>query len=147
MEVIAFTRDESRVPPGGVSWKSLDELFAESDFISLHSPLTPETENIVNRSNISKMKPSAYILNTGRGQLVDEPALAEALNSGRIAGAGLDVLSTEPPKADNPLLSAKNCFVTPHIAWATKTARERLMQMSADNLKAFVSGSIVNRVN
>ena len=147
MKVIAFTRDESRVPPDGVSWKSLGELFAESDFISLHSPLTPETENIVNRSNISKMKPSAYILNTGRGQLVDEPALAEALNSGRIAGAGLDVLSTEPPKADNPLLSAKNCFVTPHIAWATKAARERLMQMSADNLKAFASGSIVNRVN
>lgn len=147
MKVIAFTRDESRVPPDGVSWKSLDELFAESDFISLHSPLTPETENTINRSNISKMKPSAYILNTGRGQLVDETALAEALNSGRIAGAGLDVLSTEPPKADNPLLSAKNCFVTPHIAWATKAARERLMQMSADNLKAFVSGSIVNRVN
>ena len=147
MKVIAFTRDESRVPPDGVTWKSLDKLFTESDFISLHSPLTPETENIVNRSNISKMKPSAYILNTGRGQLIDEHALAEALNSGRIAGAGLDVLSAEPPKADNPLLSSKNCFVTPHIAWATKAARERLMQMSADNLKAFASGSIVNRVN
>lgn len=147
MKVIAFTRDTSRVPPDGVSWMSLNKLFAESDFISLHCPLTPETENLVNSDSISKMKRSAYILNTGRGQLVEEQALAYALNSGRIAGAGLDVLSTEPPSSDNPLLSAKNCFVTPHIAWATQAARKRLMQMSADNLKAFLDGSVVNRVN
>ncbi len=147
MKVIAFTRDPSRVPPDGVQWRRLDELFAESDFLSLHCPLTPETENMVNRASLSKMKRSAYILNTGRGQLVDEQALADALNSGQIAGAGLDVLSVEPPSASNPLLNAQNCFVTPHMAWATRAARKRLMQMSAENLKAFIDGSPVNQVN
>jgi len=147
MKVIAFTRDPSRESPQGVEWKKMDELFSESDFISLHCPLTPETESLVNATNIERMKKSAYILNAGRGQLVDEQALADALNRGRIAGAGLDVLSSEPPSADNPLLTAKNCFITPHIAWATKAARERLMRMSAENLKSFIEGSVVNRVN
>ncbi len=147
MNVIATTRDPSRLPPGGVAWKSMDALFAESDFVSLHCPLTQETENLVNETTIERMKRSAYLLNTGRGQLVDEQALADALNSGRIAGAGLDVLSTEPPTPDNPLLSAKNCYITPHIAWATKAARERLMNLSVENVKAFVNGSVVNRVN
>ncbi len=147
MKVVAFTRDPSRAAPEGVEWRSMDELFEESDFISLHCPLTPDTENLVNATRIELMKPSAYLLNTGRGQLVDEQALADALNRGRIAGAGLDVLSSEPPSPDNPLLSAKNCFITPHIAWATKAARERLMRMSAENLQAFVAGATVNRVN
>ena len=118
-----------------------------SDFVTLHCPLTPETEGMVNERRLRLMKNSAYLLNTGRGQLVDEQVLADALNGDEIAGAGLDVLSSEPPSPDNPLLSAKNCSITPHIAWATKAARERLMQMSADNLKAFVQGEAINTVN
>lgn len=147
MNVIASTRDTNRLPPFGVSWVALDELFSKSDFISMHCPLTPETENMVNEERISQMKPSAILINTGRGQLVNEIDLANALNEGRIAGAGLDVLSLEPPGPDNPLLSAKNCFVTPHIAWATKAARSRLMSMAASNLEEFINGSTSNCVN
>lgn len=147
MNVIAYTRDPSRNPPRGVRWRNIENLFAESDFLSLHCPLTPETEKLINSDRLAKMKRSSYILNTGRGQLVDEKALANALNAGRIAGAGLDVLSVEPPTADNPLLSAKNCYITPHNAWATKAARERLLKMSAENLESFVKGTLTNRVN
>ncbi len=147
MEVIAYTRDPGRESPEGVEWVDLDELFVGSDFITLHCPLTPETERMVDARRIRLMKRSAYLLNTGRGPLVDEQALAEALNQERIAGAGLDVLSSEPPSADNPLLAAKNCSITPHIAWATKAARERLMKMSAENLRAFVEGEVINTVN
>lgn len=125
----------------------LEALLVESDFISLNCPLTDENAGFINKSTIGKMKKSAILINTGRGALINEKDLADALNSGRIAGAGLDVLSTEPPKAENPLLTAKNCYITPHIAWATKEARQRLMQIAAQNLKAFINGTPQNIVN
>lgn len=128
-------------------WGTLDELAGESDIISFHCPLTPETENMLNWEFINKCKPSAYLINTSRGQVVDEKALAEALNSGRIAGAAVDVLSTEPPTADNPLLTAKNCYITPHIAWAGYETRARLMSILQDNFKAYFNGSPQNVVN
>jgi len=147
MKVIGYTRDRGREAPEHVEWVDLDELFAGSDFVTLHCPLTSETEGMVDERRLRLMKSSAYLLNTGRGQLVDERALANALNEGEIAGAGLDVLSSEPPNPNNPLLSAQNCSITPHIAWATKAARERLMKMSAGNLQAFVEGEAINTVN
>ena len=147
MNVTAYTRDASRILPDGISWRSLEELIEESDFISLHCPLTSETENLINPDRLNEMKESAILINTGRGQLVDEQALADALNSGRIAGAGLDVLSVEPPSPDNPLLSAKNCVITPHIAWATRASRSRLMSMAAENLRQFQAGELTNCVN
>jgi glycerate dehydrogenase len=124
----------------------IERLFKESDVVSMHCPLTEETAGLVNASRLSLMKPTAYLINTGRGQLVDEAALVAALNEGRLAGAGLDVLSSEPPPADNPLLSARNCFITPHIAWATRAARERLMAIVTDNLVCFLAGKPQNRV-
>jgi glycerate dehydrogenase len=125
---------------------SLDELFGQSDAISLHCPLTPETKEMVNAERLGKMKQTAFLINTGRGALVKEQDLADGLNAGRIGGAGLDVLSAEPPGKDNPLLSAKNCYITPHIAWATRAARERLLRTAVENVRAFVAGSPVNRV-
>jgi glycerate dehydrogenase len=125
--------------PEGVSFVDLDELFRQSDAVSLHCPLTPETQKLVNARLLVLMKPSAYLINTGRGPLVDEAALAEALNAGRLAGAGLDVLSVEPPPADNPLLTAKNCCITPHIAWATRAARQRLLDTAVSNVRAFLT--------
>lgn len=125
----------------------LDELLRVSDIVSLHCPLFPSTKGIINKGNIEKMKKSAFLINTARGPLIVEEDLAEALNSGRIAGAGVDVLSTEPPKADNPLLTAKNCLITPHISWATFEARTRLMNMAVDNLKAFLQGNPINVVS
>jgi glycerate dehydrogenase len=133
--------------PYEVEWLPLDEVFALADFLSLNCPLTPETEKVVNAEHLKKMKSSAIVINTGRGPLVDEQALADALNNGTIAGAGLDVLSTEPPAGDNPLLSAKNCVITPHIAWASKEARARLIAIAADNLSSFLSGVTQNVVN
>lgn len=126
---------------------SLDELARESDIVSLHCPLTPATTNIINADFIAKMKKSAIIINTARGQSIDEKAVAEAINSGKIAGAGVDVLSTEPPKADNPLLSCEKCFITPHIAWAGYETRERLIGVVYGNLKAFIEGNPINVVN
>ena len=125
----------------------VDKLFTTSDVITLHCPLTPETKHIVNRGTLKLMKPTGIIINTGRGPLVDEYALAEALNEGRIAGAGLDVLSQEPPEIDNPLLSAVNCRITPHISWATKEARKRLLDISVENLECFLAGKPQNVVN
>ena len=133
--------------PYEVEWLPVDEVFALADFLSLNCPLTPETEKVVNNEHLKKMKSSAIVINTGRGPLVDEQALAEALNNGTIAGAGLDVLSTEPPAVDNPLLSAKNCVITPHIAWASREARARLIAIAADNLSSFLSGVPQNVVN
>ena len=130
-----------------VEWLPVDEVFARADFLSLNCPLTPETEKVVNAERLKKMKPSAIVINTGRGPLIDEHALADALNSETIAGAGLDVLSTEPPSADNPLLTAKNCVITPHIAWASQQARTRLIQIAAENLSSFLSGIPQNVVN
>lgn len=125
----------------------LETLFRESDVVSLHCPLTPETMKLVNAQRLTWMKPTAFLLNTSRGPLIDEPALAEALNAGRLAGAGLDVLSVEPPPADNPLLKAKNCYITPHFAWATGAARARLMKTAVANVRAFLAGHPQNVVN
>ncbi len=125
----------------------LEILFRQSDVVSLHCPLTPQTKNLVNQERLALMKPTAFLLNTSRGPLIDEHALADALNSGRIAGAAVDVLSVEPPPPDNPLLRAKNCLVTPHIAWATRAARARLMQIAVANVRAFLNGRLQNVVN
>lgn len=126
---------------------SMDELLAGSDIVSLHCPLTPETDKMVNSEFIAKMKDGAFLVNTSRGQEVDEQALADALNSGKLSGAGVDVLSVEPPNADNPLLTAKNIYITPHIAWAAKETRGRLLSILDENISAFVEGSPVNIVN
>ena len=146
MEVLAYTSKEQKDLPQGVRKVTLDELFAESDVVSLHCPLTPDTKELVNANRLKTMKPSAILINTGRGPLVNEQDLADALNEGRIAGAGLDVLSVEPSVAGNPLLSAKNCFITPHIAWATKEARTRLMDIAIHNLRSYQEGNIINNV-
>ncbi len=148
MKVIAFDaarRDAPEWP--GFRWCSLDELMAETDVVSLHCPLLPETRGMINAATLSKMKSSAFLINTSRGPLVVEKDLADALNSDRLAGAGVDVLSSEPPPLDNPLLQAKNCIVTPHIAWATKEARTRLVETVVSNLRAFVEGKPVNVVS
>ena len=136
-----------RHSPPGVQFVELETLFRQSDIVSLHCPLTPQTSNLVNKATLALLKPTAFLLNTSRGPLIDERALAEALNSGQIAGAALDVLSVEPPPANNPLLSAKNCIVTPHIAWATRAARSRLMQIAVANVRAFLNGRLENVVN
>lgn len=125
----------------------LDELLARSDVISLHCPLFPSTRGIISRENIARMKDGVILLNNSRGALVDEQALADALNSGKVYAAGLDVVSTEPIRGDNPLLKAKNCFITPHISWAPKEARERIMDCTVKNIEAFLDGKPVNVVN
>ncbi|MCE9629281.1 MAG: D-2-hydroxyacid dehydrogenase [Planctomycetia bacterium] len=125
----------------------LDTLFRESDVVSLHCPLTPETKGMVDARRLSLMKPTAFLINTARGPLVVEADLAAALDAGRIAGAGIDVLSVEPPPASNPLLTARNCIITPHIAWATRNARRRLIDMTAANLAAFAAGRPQNVVS
>lgn len=146
MKVIAFTSKEPEHLPDGVSKVGLDTLFAKSDVVSLHCPLTPSTEKLINRHTLSEMKPGAILINTGRGPLIDEQAVADALRGGKLGAFCADVLSSEPPAADNPLLSAPNSFITPHIAWASKEARERLMQIAVANLKAFIEGHPVNDV-
>ena len=148
MRVIAA--DEARQEtPGwpGFHWCAVDELMAAADVVSLHCPLLPQTRGIINASSLSTMKPSSFLINTSRGPLVVEQDLADALNNNRLAGAAVDVLSSEPPSPDNPLLSANNCIVTPHIAWATKEARTRLIESAAANLRAFLDGHPVNVVN
>ncbi len=130
----------------GVTYVDRETLFAESDAVSLHCPATPDTIGFVNRALLGRMKPSAWLINTSRGSLLNEQDVADALNAGQIAGAGLDVLSVEPPKADNPLLTAKNCLITPHIAWASYEARIRLLHDVANNLRAFQTGEPVNTV-
>lgn len=126
---------------------TLDELLAQSDVIALHCPLFPSTQGIINKDTIAKMKDGVIILNNSRGPLVVEQDLADALNSGKVYAAGLDVVSTEPIRGDNPLLKAKNCIITPHISWAPVEARQRIMDMSVDNLKQFLAGTPVNVVN
>jgi glycerate dehydrogenase len=130
-----------------VQFVDLDPLFRESDVVSLHCPLTHQTTRLVNRQRLALMRPTSYLINTSRGGLVDEAALAEALNAGRLAGAGLDALAVEPPLPTNPLLSARNCHITPHIAWATRAARHRLMDIVATNLAAFLAGEPVHVVS
>ena len=125
----------------------LDELLEQSDVVSLHCPLTPQTQGLINTDTLAKMKASAFLLNTSRGPLVDEESLAAALDAGKLAGAGVDVLAAEPPPADSPLFAAKNCLVTPHIAWATREARARLMGTVEENLEAYLAGRPNNVVN
>ncbi len=146
MRVLA-TRSSRRPMPGNAVEASIDEIFARSDVVSLHCPLTPETRGLVDAARLARMKPTAFLINTARGPLIDESALAEALNSGRLAGAGLDVLSQEPPAADNPLLVARHCLLTPHQAWATRAARSRLMDATVANVRAFLAGSPRNVVS
>ncbi len=148
MRVIATSTTRRGAPDyDGFAWRSVAELFAEADAISLHCPLTPDTARFVNRELLVHVKPTALLLNTARGGLIDEPALAEALASGRLAGAAVDVLSNEPPSSDNPLLHARNCIVTPHIAWASLPARRQLMAATARNVEAFLAGKPINVVN
>lgn len=146
MNVIAASRRPIAEPPAGVRIVEVDELFRTSDVVSLHCPLTPLTQGIVNARRLATMKPTALLINTSRGGLVVERDLADALNTGRIAGAAVDVLSIEPPPSTNPILSARNCYVTPHIAWATRAARARLLDMSVKNVRGFLEGRPVNRV-
>lgn len=147
MNVIFNNRSIISDIPSGCRQVGIDELFADSDFVSLNCPLTFENESFVNFELLSKMKKESVLINTGRGALINESDLAEALNSGIIAAAGLDVLSVEPPKSSNPLFTAKNCFISPHIAWATIEARKRLMKITIDNLKSYLNGQAVNVVN
>ncbi|MGM9823968.1 MAG: D-2-hydroxyacid dehydrogenase [Muribaculaceae bacterium] len=146
MRVMAFTSKAQESLPEGITKGSLNEVFATSDVVSLHCPLTPQTKHLVNAQRLALMKPSAIVINTGRGPLVNEQDLADALNNGTIAAAAVDVLSTEPPAADNPLLSARNCHITPHIAWASQAARARLIDTLTSNLKGYISGNVVNNV-
>ena len=143
MQILAHRRSGFE---GGGAYTDLDTLFRKSDVVSLHCPLTPETKEMVNAPRLRQMKPTALLINTARGGLVNEADLAAALNAGTIAGAGLDVLSVEPPAATNPLLTAKNCIITPHIAWATRNARRRLLDVTAANVRAFLAGTPQNCV-
>ena len=147
VNVIAFDAFQSEAGKAVAEYVELDELLAKSDFIFLHCPLFPSTQGIINKENIAKMKDGVILINNSRGPLVVEQDLADALNSGKVAAAAVDVVSTEPIKADNVLLSAKNCIITPHISWATKEARERIMQTTADNIEAFAKGAPTNVVN
>lgn len=148
MNVIAYSPNTRTYDGfGKVSFVSLDEVIEKSDVVSLHCPLTDETNGLVDMNFLKKMKKNAFLINTSRGPVINENDLREALDSEIIAGAGVDVLSCEPPKADNPLLSAKNCFITPHIAWASLEARSRLMEIFKKNVEGFVNGKPVNVVN
>lgn len=146
MKVLVYVPTPRPLPPFAQA-VDLETLFRQSDVLSLHCPLTEQTRHLINGRSLSWMKPTAFLLNPSRGGLVDEPALAQALDTGRIAGAGLDVLSTEPPEASNPLLRARNCFITPHFAWATGAARTRLMRVAVENVAAFLKGKPQNVVN
>ena len=147
MRVIAYDSFQSDAGRQVAEYVDLDTLLAESDVICLHCPLFPDTEGIINKDTIAKMKDGVIIINNSRGQLVVEQDLADALNSGKVYAAGLDVVSTEPIKPENPLLGAKNCIITPHISWAAKEARQRIMDITEDNIKAYMDGAPVNVVN
>jgi len=146
MKIIFNNRSQKTGIPSHYLHTSLESVFRESDFISINCPLTNENKGFINSRMLALMKPGAFLINTGRGPLIIEADLADALNNGRIAGAGLDVLSVEPPLPDNPLITARNCFITPHIAWATFEARSRLMKIAAENLLAFLNGAPRNQV-
>ena len=146
MKVWAYTSKSRLQLPPEIRKAELDQIFRECDIVSLHFPLTESTRDLVNARRLELMKPNAILINTSRGPLINEQDLADALNNYKIYAAGLDVLSTEPPRADNPLLTARNCYITPHIAWATSAARERLMTILVDNLKAYIGGKPINNV-
>ncbi|MFP3895429.1 MAG: D-2-hydroxyacid dehydrogenase [Anaerolineales bacterium] len=147
MQVVAHDPyvEDATVPE--ITMVDLDTLFTQSDVVTIHCPLTPETEGLVDAERLAMMKETAFILNNGRGPVIDNEALAEALNNGIIAGAGLDVLENEPPALDNPLLEAKNCYITPHISWATRASRSRLMNTAVENVKAWMQDNPQNVVN
>ncbi len=147
MKVLVNNRSEIKDVPEHITLVEKTELFKNSDVISLHAPLTDKNNQFVNKGMLDLMKPTAYLINTGRGGLINEIDLAEALNANYIAGAGLDVLSTEPPQKDNPLLNTKNCIITPHIAWSTIAARKRLMNVATNNVRAFIEGKAINVVS
>ena len=147
MRIVTYTSKPQDTLPDGVEKCSLDTLFATSDVVSLHCPLVPATHHLVNAERLAQMKATAILINTARGPIVDEEALAHALNSGMLYAAGVDVLCEEPPRAQSPLLKARNCFVTPHIAWATLEARTRLLQIGEANLRAFIEGHPQNVVS
>jgi len=147
MKVLATGSRPNDTGKAIAEYVDLDTLFQKSDVISLHCPLFPSNKGIINKVNIAKMKDGVIIINTARGPLIVEQDLADALNSGKVAGAAVDVVSTEPIKGDNPLLKAKNCIITPHMAWAAKEARQRIMDMTVDNLKAYQAGKPIHVVN
>ena len=147
VRVLAYSRSERAEGRALADYVPLDELIGSSDFIFLHCPLTPETEGLINAARISQMKDGVIIVNNGRGQLIVESDLAAALVCGKVGCAAVDVASSEPIRADNPLLHAPNCIITPHISWATKEARERIMQTTADNVKSFMDGKPAHVVN
>ena len=149
MKILAYSPslEVGSTPEPDTQAVSVEELLQQSDFVTLHCPLTPDNQHLIDGSTLSLMKPSAFLINTSRGSLIDEVALCTALQDEKIAGAGLDVLSSEPPSSDNPLLNTRNCFITPHIAWATKDARARLLNIVIENLKAFIAGNPQNVVN
>lgn len=147
LDVWAYTSKSPAQLPDYIHPATLDELFAACDIVSLHCPLTETTRSMVDASRLSQMKPGAILINTGRGPLVDEQAVAHALNSGRLAAFGADVLSVEPPSEDNPLLTVRNSFITPHIAWATREARTRLLGICVENIRAFLSETPCNVVS
>ena len=148
MNVIAYSRRQSdQSHRKNFSWVGLHKLLTDSDVVSIHCPLFPETQGMINKETLKLMKKTAFFLNTSRGPLMVDQDLADALNAGVIAGAGIDVLSVEPPSENNPLFKAKNCLITPHIAWATKEARARLMGIAENNLSSFLNGNPVNIVN
>lgn len=144
MNVQAYTSKAQESLPSGIKKVSMDVLFETSDIVSLHCPLTESTKELVNKNRLAQMKPTAILINTGRGPLLNEQDVADALNNQQIAAAGMDVLTKEQPLPDCPLLKAKNCFITPHIAWATQQARARLLQIAVSNVKAFISGKPIN---
>lgn len=146
MKILA-NRKSDKPMPENIERSSLDRIFEESDFISLHCPLAEDNEKMVNQARLNQMKPTAFLINTSRGQLIDEGDLYQALKDHRIAGAGLDVLTQEPPASDNPLFTLENCHITPHIAWATQAARRRLLNTAAENLSSWTQGNPVNVVN
>jgi glycerate dehydrogenase len=143
MKIVASARRNPEAVPG-VTFLPIDDLLKESDVVSLHCPLTDQTRALINARSLALMKPTAFLINTARGPLIDEAALATALHNGQIAGAGLDVLSVEPPPASNPLLSAPRCVITPHQSWATRAARARLIDCAVGNIRAFLAGQPVH---
>ena len=148
MKVFAYSsKSQNKLPEYVTKIDDIDELFKTCDVVSLHCPLTDNTKHLVNAERLNLMKETAIVINTGRGPLVNDQDLADALNSGKIYAAGVDVLTQEPPREGNPLIGARNCYITPHIAWATAAARKRLQQIALDNVRSFINGNPINVVN